>query len=268
MSFSQGYEPPSVELNQEEAVLEIFHPAEGVLRKVMPSAAGILILRCRLVPVALTNTAARVQLTSENETLTSVPLYEDASVVFGYEHEVSISRWQAIALEYAGTGQEIREGTALPFQGTELSQGTLRLSSPLYFKPFRSEGENHAEQHATQASGERLITPPGVLNKQVLRPYGGYYKPGARLEDIQQVYYSLTSIQQRTGVRLHSSSNVNPSTMVLPSLRTEESLSLGGALAAGYATISITTDGGDVPMKSFHCEAVAGGVDVRFRAEN
>jgi hypothetical protein len=268
MSLSEGYETPSITLNEEEGVLEIFHPSEGHLRKESQIIPEILILRCQMCPLAREASDISVQLIAEDEALESAPLYDKSIVAYGHDKEIYASQWQGIALEYTGIGIAISEGESLSFQDNEFSFGKIKVTSPLYLKPFRVEVENHKERHLTLEGGAHLITPPSALNKQVLRGYGGYYKEGISFEHIQQIYYSLTSTHNVTRIRLTSTEQLQeegspPPTggqnlIFTPSLREEEYLSLGGALAAGYACISMEIEEKTILFKSFRCAPLNG----------
>jgi hypothetical protein len=280
MPLSEGYETPSIVLNEEEGVLEIFHPSEGHLLKESKIVPEILILRCQMCPLARQPSDISVQLTAEDEALESAPLYDKNVVAYGYDKEIFASQWQGIALEYTGIGMSISDEESLSFQDNEFSFGKIKVASPLYLKPFRVEVENHKEHHLTLESGAHLITPPSVLNRQVLRGYGGYYKEGVSFEHIQQIYYSLTSTHKVTRIRLTSTEQLQeegspPPTggenrIFTPSLREEECLSLGGTLAAGYASISLEIEEKTILFKSFRSAPLNGHptfINVYFKPD-
>ncbi|MBX9621071.1 MAG: hypothetical protein K2X28_03430 [Alphaproteobacteria bacterium] len=268
MPLSEGYETPSIALNEEEGVLEIFHPSEGQLLKESQIIPEVLILRCQIYPIARPPSDISVQITSENEVLESALLYDESIVAYGYDREIRTSQWQGIALEYTGIGMSISDGESLSFQEDDLFFGKIKMSSPLYLKPFRIEVENYKEHHLTLEDGAHLITPPSALNKQVLRGYGGYYKKGIPFEHIQQIYYSLTSTHNLTRIRLTSTEQLQEegspppiggeNRIFTPSLREEEYLSLSGALAAGYAYISLGIEEKTILFKSFRSAPLSG----------
>jgi hypothetical protein len=257
MPLSKGYETPSVDLNEEEGILEIFHPDEGHLVKESKITPESLILRCQVRPLARQPSDIHVQLTAEEEVLESALLYDKGSVVYGYDKEISASQWQGIALDYIEIGTAISEGESFSFQGGNFQLGKINVTSPLYVKPFRIEEENHTEHHLTLTDGTSLIIPPGLQNKKVLRPYGGYYQKGVPLEAIQQIYYSLTSIHHQTRIRLMSSEHLQAEEskgfIIMPPLREEEHLSLSAALVAGCAQISLEMGDKTLLFTSFHC---------------
>lgn len=279
MPLSEGYDPPSISLNEEEGVLEIFHPSDGHLLKESQIIPEILILRCQIYPLVRQPSDISVQLIAEDEALESAPLYDKGIVAYGYDKEIYACQWQGIALEYTGIGIAVSQGESLSFQDNDLSFGKIKVTSPLYLKPFRVEVESHKEHHLTLENGSHLITPPSALNKQVLRGYGGYYKEGTSFEHIQQIYYSLTSTHNATRIRLISTEQLQeegspPPTggenrIFTPSLREEEYLSLGGALAAGYASISLEIEEKTTLFKSFRCASLSGHptfINVYFKS--
>lgn len=279
----EGYEPFTPELNQEEGVLDITHHGDCTLIEESKIVAETIILRCALCPLSLQDNSISVQLIAEGEFLEQAPLYEEESVAYGYEWESESSCWQAIALNYTGIGRGVCEGESFVFYGDTLPSGKIEVQSPLYIKPFRCESSNYQERMTTLPSGMILRSPPGTLDTQTLRGYGGYYKTGIALEDIQQVYYSLTSTHRDTRVRLINSTTLQRQHTPPPHggqlfderihfspLREEEYLSLPGALAAGYGRLVVRSDFGETTFSSFLCETVPGFpglVNVYFRGE-
>ncbi|MBI2707873.1 MAG: hypothetical protein HYX35_06160 [Proteobacteria bacterium] len=274
-----GYEPGFVELNHEEGHLEITHPSLCVLLEGSQIVPETLALRCVLHPVSLLNKTSKVQSIFEGEALAETFLYDESSVSQG---DARNSQWSGIAVEYVGVGQGIYQGEKFVFSGKTLPFGTMEEQAPLYLKPFCVETQSYQVRTTTLAGGQTLTSPPGVLNTRVLRGYGGCYQPGIPLEQIQQVYYALTSDYDKTRIRLYTSSalqaqhtppphggrDFNQEVMFSPLPREEEYLSLSGALAAGYARFSLKTDYGVVQYSSYLCESVPGHptfVSVSFR---
>lgn len=272
MPLHKGYEPSAVELNHEEGVLEISHPSDCVLIEESKLVAETLILRCVIKPICMKDKTVKVRLISEGEVLEDTPLYEEESLAFGYEKEIKHSQWQGIALEYTGMGRGVYQGESFHFDGKTLPHGHIEIGHPLYFKPFKVDTDNHQERTTTLASGQILTSPPGALDAQVLRGYGGYYKEGIAPEEIQQVYYSLTSTHTQTRVRLFTSSTLHEQhtsppnggrdfhrdVIFNPSIQEEEYLSLSGAIATGYARLTVSTDWGKIQFLSYLCESVSG----------
>lgn len=264
----EGYEPSSVELNEEEGVLDISDESDCILLEETKIVAETLILRCALRPIPMAHKTTQVQLISEGELLKPTPLYGKESISYGYEREVENSQWRGVALEYVNIGRGIHQGETFTFHGKNLPMGKIECGNPLYIKPFRIESQNHQVRQTTLPSGQILTSPPGILDARVLRGYGGYYKEGIAIEEIQQVYYSLTSTHSHTRVRLYSSSTLRENQTPPPLggkdiiFNThpieEESLTLPGALAAGYAHFFVTTDCGQNQFRSFLVEPVPG----------
>jgi hypothetical protein len=281
MPLHEGYEPSTPELNQEEGVLDISHDSDCILIEESKIVAETLILRCVLRPIPLENETTHVQLISEGETLDGTPLYDEESISYGYEREVEHSRWQGIALDYAGMGRGLHQGNSFVFYGETLPLGKLEIDSPLYVKPFKIESQNVQERTTTLPSGEILTSPPGVLDTRVLRGYGGYYKEGVAVDEIQQIYYALTPSHSQTRIRLFSSSHLQEEHIPPPlggkglsgnvtfgPHREEELLTLSGAIAAGYAHLSVIMETHTILFRSYLCEAVPGHhtfVNVYFR---
>lgn len=167
-------------------------------------------------------------------------------------------------------------------EGDHLLEGQIEIKTPLYLKPFGVETQNYTETCTTHETGKIFISPPDVFNATILRGYGGYYKPGTRLEDIQQVYYSLTSIEDQTRIRLVSSRVLHEKHIVppeggkefgqdvlfFPKPKKEEFLSLAGCISSGLCRLSISSELGVVKFSSFLCEPVQGHplqINVHFK---
>lgn len=262
ISPQEGYEPSAPELNQEEGILDISHNAECSLIEESKIAAETLILRCSLHPISIQNKDIMVQLISEGEPLENTLLYEEKSIAYGYNREIENSQVQGIALEYMGTGRGIYQGEPFVFHEKILPSGQLNTKAPLYVKPFQIESKHHQERQTTLPSGQVFTSPPGVLDTPILRGYGGYYKEGCVLEDMQQIYYALTSTHNQTKARLYRAEQHSHV------MQKEECLTLPGALAAGLAHIEVTTEFGSISLSSFLCERVPGHsklVNVYFK---
>ena len=281
LSFQEGYEPGSVELNHDEGLLEITHASSVFLQQESKIVAETLILRCTLRPVPLFNKTAKVRLISENELLEEAYLYNEETVSPGYDRPIRQSQWQGIAVEYAGMGQGIHLGETFIFHGTILPTGEIEAKMPLYIKPFQTEETVISVRTTTVAAGQVLTSPPGVLNTRILKGYGGYYQTGIPLGEIEQVYYACTSDYDKTRVRLYTSSALRAQytppprggrvgtqeVLFTPLPQEEEYLSLPAALAAGYASFSVKTAFGSISYVSTLCEPVSGQstvVNVHF----
>ncbi|HUX78209.1 MAG TPA: hypothetical protein VMW10_00465, partial [Alphaproteobacteria bacterium] len=191
-------------------------------------------------------------------------------ISYGYDREVENSMWQGIALDYAGIGRGFHQGSSFMFYGTALPLGKLEIVNPLYIKPFKTEFQDVLERSTTLPSGQILTSPPGALDTRILRGYGGYYKEGIALDEIQQVYYALTATHSQTRVRLFCAQELQSLSgeMSFDSLHEEEILPLSGALAAGYARLSVLMETSTIQFRSYLCEPVSGHstfVNVYFR---
>lgn len=279
----EGYVPGSVELNHEEGLLDIKGAGLCHILEESQTVAESLTLRCELRPLSRLPNPRAVRLISEGELLEEGDLYAEDSVTPEYERSLRLSQWQGVALLYGGVGHGVAEGEGFSFQGLDLPYGRLVLPTPLYIKPFQTEGENYQLRTLTTGEGQTLSFPPGALNTKVLRGYGGYYYPGIGLEEIEQIYYTLTAAYEKTKVRLYSSAQLrsqntpppqggrefNATLTFSPTLSPQEILNLPGCLAAGYASLEVRVEGDPVRFFSYSCRGVPGSpslVEVSFRA--
>ena len=267
-----GYEPSSIELNTQEGVLDITNEGRCTLIEESKISLETLILRCTLSPFSRENKAIRVRKIVEGQSLKDVPLYDPQAVTYDYEEEPETFQWQGVALKYTGQGRGIFQGKEYIFQGITCSLGHLDLQTPLYIKPFKVERENYEERVTTFRDGSFLVSPPGLIDGKILRGYGGSYKVGQRLEDIQQIYYTLTSTHDRTRVQLFTSiqllDNLTPppeggkthdhQIVFYPPPEREEYLSLSGTLAEGYAHVTFIMNEVEISFSSFHSEKIPG----------
>ena len=251
-------------------MLEISGEASCQLVEESQTVPETLSLRCRLRPLPQRYPGSKMQLISEGKALEESPLYADATIVQGYERLLHLSRWQGIAVVYEGAGQGKFQGNFFVFQGLEVPWGRLEIGQPLYIKPFATEDQDYQLRVTTVGEGEVLSTPPGMLNTKMLRGYGGYYQPGIPLEEMEQVYYSLTSDYEKTKVRLHSSATLrsqhtppphggrdfNETVVFSPTLMPQEYLSLPACLAAGDASLDLVTPWATIPYRSYGCKSV------------
>lgn len=256
----EGYEPNTPELNTEMGHLDI--TSDGLFELVFDDQIGpeTLILRCSLKPIPYENKEVTVQLTVNDVTYKPTHLYDKTSLSYGYELDADDSHLQAIVLDYTGVGFGREAEDLFDIQGNEFPSGKLKVENPLYVKPFLVEANNHHEQ---------LKSPLGV---RVLRGHGGHYKLGSKLEDIQQIYYSLTSVQDQTRVNLFSSQVLheqhtppptgghvfNQQILFRPLPTEEQYLSLKSALVAGFCSLSVEIDGEDIKYKTFQAETISG----------
>jgi hypothetical protein len=268
----QGFEPIPPELNSDLGVLEITGPPHFELLEDRKTTIETLVLRCTLKPLPLLNKNIKVQLTVEGIPLPDCQLYEKDSMTYGYAGEIESSCWEGITLQYDGLGYFMTEGNSTPLQGDVFSEGRLLMGNPLYVKPFITESEQVHERVTSYGIDQILVTPPGKLNTRVLRGYGGYYKEGAKLDDICQVYYSLVASEDRTRVRLFSSlllheqhtppplggQDFKQNLIYFPEPKREQYLSLGGALAEGFCTLSLETNAGISLFRSYLGERLVG----------
>lgn len=268
----EGFEPPSLDLNQDQGNLEITEPSAYEIQEESSLVAETLSLQCTARPLPLSDRTPKVCLISESSPLEEATLYHPATVSRGYEKSISLSQWQGIAIEYAGMGKGVRQGVEFTFSGTEISNGTLDIPYPLYVKPFQTEKTSVRLRKTTVGPYQVLSSPPGKLNSVILRGYGGYYQRGIPLKECEQVYYGLTSDYEKTRIYLYSSALLRdqgtPSPqgghkgeedyIFDPPPREEESLSLLGAFAAGYARLTVKTRFGNLFYKSFLAEEIPG----------
>jgi hypothetical protein len=281
-TINNGFEPSQPELNTEKGVLDIGSSSECDLIEESKLVAETLILRCTLKPVPYLNRDIRVRLIVQSNPLEDALLYDKGSLTYGYEREFEHSMVQGIALDYMGMGRGIQRGESFVFEGTDLNEGCIKSTHPLYVKPFSVETQSHVERTTSLHSGQILISPPGALSARILRGFGGYYKEGIKFEDIQQVYYSLTAVDDKTRVRLFSSTllheqhtpapqggrDFNKQILFHPHPDRHEYLSLSGALAEGFCSLSVEHEGGITKFSSTFGEPIVGHptlLDVYFK---
>jgi len=266
MPRSSGYEPQAIDLNQEEATLDITHPALCVLEEESKLFAESLVLRCSLKPLPLQNQALKVQLILEGDPLESALLYDTSSLIPTGHFQGLECQWEGLSLQYEGSGYGTFQGKTFPLSGNSFPFGQIQMRNPLYLKPFHVEQEAYQERRTTLPTGQVLTSPPGVTDTVILRRYGGYYKKGIPLSEIQQIYYSLTSSHGKTRVRLYKATDPHTPQRLYP--QEEESPSFGGAIASGSAPISVVSNGLSLGFSSYLCEPVPGQpnlINVHFR---
>lgn len=242
-----GYKAPSTAgLNADEPLLEVGgSPEESdiTLLKEEDFFPKKLTLRAIFRPIPRGPSQTQVTLITQGEALKTGRLYNDPQTHVEPSTLIPHARYQDIQLLYQGIGsyQLGLENLALQGLETESFRIALEAENILYTKPFAVETRPVIFERVTQIGDGRVFTnPPGRFDVRVLRPYGGYYQPGLPAEQCQQVYYDLSEKEESTAVLLTLESP--PNAVFVPSLPSEQVLSLGAALCAGYAQLTLLVD--------------------------
>jgi hypothetical protein len=269
---SEGFEPVTPESNSEEGFLQISGSSSIDLLEEGKIVADKIVLRCELKSLPIQDRTIKVGWIKDKQVLSPTLLYEPPSITYGYELEIEHSQIQAMSLEYTGQGFCESQNETYLIEGNQLPEGQMDMRNPLYMKPFVVETQPFTETSTSHEAGKVFVSPPGVFNASILRGYGGYYKAGIRPEEIQQIYYSLTSLEDQTRVRLFSSKGLHEKQIVppeggkefgqdvlfFPKPKEEEFLSLAGCIASGFCHLTVLTEWGTVKFSSFLCEPVQG----------
>lgn len=182
--YGRGYQAPSTALfNTDLGTIQIA-PSEEVIDSVeaiqMPDFIEVLI-DFIAVPLPQDNILATYQF--DNIVWPSVPLYPVDELQF-------IS---ALKLVYGGA-IKIRDGTqresvlirSKTIEGFEIE---VNEEEPVYIHTF----DYHKSSIEVRVQEKRVVVP--------IWPAGGFYRPGCQLEQIQQVFCSISELEQKTFVR-------------------------------------------------------------------
>lgn len=188
-----------------------------------------IIIQAQADPVPLKTKASQVSLLAQGRALPSQALYDPSTLSHHFAYEPEDCQIQAIRLNFHGSEWQ----NILPFNPGDL----------IYEKPFRVQDNRVIHEERSQEEN-----PP-----RRLYGYGGVYKPGLALNQIQQVYSELFEGINKTEITLTSSSQwqergvtpFNKGTfhqqhiLVESQLTYEQSLNLGAALIEGYAKVKV-----------------------------
>lgn len=179
--YPGGYQAPSTAfINGGEARLHIKDEGGTYLcgEEEMPPWIQ---LRFLLNPILLMT--APVNLTSQaGETMMHGQLYQESEV--RYLH----ARHQAIELRYTGFG---RVQLSDPLHLLKLPGLSCQKDQAVCHFEFQSQQGNDIHINRTIVDDKVITTPPGMESGYPLWCYGGYYRPGCSLAEIEQIFFSL-----------------------------------------------------------------------------
>ncbi len=228
--LTEGYDAPNTEQSTPDLAKldsqDFWHVKSVDFQFTLPDK---IIIQAQAEPVPLKAKTAQVSLLAQGKPLPSQALYDPATLSHHFTYEPEDCQIQAIRLKYHGSEWQ----SLLPFNPGDL----------IYEKPFRVQENRviHEEHNQGETSPRRLYG------------YGGAYKAGLSLNQIQQVYSELFEGINKTEITLTSSSQwhergVTPFNngtfhqqhiLVESQLTYEQSLNLGAALIEGYAKVKV-----------------------------
>ena len=117
----------------------------------------------------------------------------------------------------------------------------LKDSLTLFEKLFVTQAKGVQLLKQQMVDKKLIVTPPGKEGAQPLWGYGGYYRPGCDLKQIEQIFFTPFVEGQRTGVFLTRASSVLGSSNSNITFMDNASLSnLAGDIEAGKVTLDVS----------------------------
>lgn len=195
--YPQGYQAPSTAgINTRKGLIQLsldITETEDFWESHFPEGIA---LRTRLVEVPIRDPII-VTLTIDSQKWPPFSLYE----AFPAAAHASVN------IMYEGNGRiQWKSGEqGHPFSGLHTQKLTLLCPSPLYEKCFHSLSERQVAIHRQTLEGHHSLTsPPGEQDIYPLWPYGGFFKPGCRVHEIEQTVFTLSTASGQCEVHLSS----------------------------------------------------------------
>jgi hypothetical protein len=244
----------------------------------------ILILRARIMPLLRHHDGSvMAKFIKDSKAFSTISVYST---------ETSIARHgqhQSIELDYVGVGQiQCPEtGQMIPFAGNTFL-GLALEKTTLFVKTFLSQETGTVTlTHVNSGYNRYMVYPSGLENAYPLWGYGGYYRSGIPLTQIEQIFFTITQKNTQTAVYLTPLSfwkekgifpplggKNGPETVVYID---ENALivtrSLGGDIEAGEVSISMSYGVDErgkklnITYKSFRYDQKEEFVDITFKKE-
>lgn len=238
--YPRGYQAPSTAgINTKKGRIDLSpEPGEDFSESHFPEG---IVLKAKLIGCPIQN-PVEITLSVDNQSYPPIslcrahPASAHASVQLRYEG-IGRIQWQA-----GETGQS--------FSGVNAQRFLLILINEnlLYVKPFLFLPEGHLDIHRkTLADRHSLTTPPGEQDIYPLWPYGGFFKIGCRIQEVEQTVFTLTTSLDSCAPQLSLLSSWREKPKVLGKERVrflaefDEShhQSLAGDIEKGHITIQL-----------------------------
>ncbi len=218
----QGYHAPSTEdVNTEQASFEI-----GKRVKVFESFEDFspdrLVIQGRLKPILHTPTQTiHAYFTMANQRFHPYPLYQKDKLMERY------GCLKAIEIHL--------ERILFPVMTKD-----FKIDHPqIYQKKFSVQTEESCVLTHEMRDGKWVMSPPGIVGKQPLWCYGGFYQPGCQLHEIEQIVFTPTREQDKTILHLSRISSWHTKgheVAFIDPLEENQKLSLVGEIEKGHIT--------------------------------
>jgi hypothetical protein len=143
---------------------------ETVLLAESLEAPDQIYLTAKLEGVRQTQDTLTVRLQDDTHLFDPILLYPETTQEYA---------WSYVTLESAGYGNYLWNHQWIPFCNHRVPQGVLKVPSPLYHHSFIRQTESFIF-----AEDEHV---------QVMKGYGGFYRPSCRVEEIQQIFFTVRS---------------------------------------------------------------------------
>ena len=229
--YPKGYVAPTTEaVNTHLPVFDLadsdYVPEENLL----PTLPDVVRLRAQLQPIPITDKTAHVVYERDGKALKSMPLYEVSD-------ELGISsQLQAVQLVFSNLIEQEKDKQfcLLSLDNFDL---VLEQENLIFVMNFVHQIDVK-KLSATSIENEDalMITPPGAVNANPVWGYGGYYRDGCDLHQIEQILFTITRNPPNTGVHLSRSSRVKSGATFVDSSSVKN---LGELIEAGAAQISL-----------------------------
>lgn len=223
---------------------------ESSVAEEIESLPETVVMRVKPVPLPIQDLSALISVTSDGIPLREQRIYSPETLAIRFDLNSNLCQFAGIQLQYVTTLTE----SAKP--SVALHEGDVIYEKPFAFAKPGTLVNTFTTNESTRAI---LKNPPGRENVRYLYGYGGRFEGGLPLEAYEQIYFEAVDGGDASEIVLTSESiwrsrevsldgegiYQNHKVMKDPTIKAEQSLNLGAALAGGYASLRITDPEGE-----------------------
>ena len=229
--YPKGYVAPTTEtVNTHLPVFDLANGEYVPEENFVPTLPEVVRLRAQLLPILITDKTAHVVYERDGKALKYLSLYE-VSDELGLN-----SQFQTVQLVFSGLIEQEKDKQfcLLNLDSFDLVLGQENL---IFEMSFVSQiGVKKLSAMSVENEDALMITPPGILNANPVWGYGGYYREGCDLHQIEQILFTITRNPPNTGVHLSRGNRVRPGATFVDSVSVKN---LEELIEAGAAQISL-----------------------------
>lgn len=261
--YPKGYVAPTTETVNthlpEFDLAESDYVAEENLLSTLPE---VVRLRSQLRTIPITNKSAQVIYERDGRALKAMSLYEVPDEL-GVNGQV-----QVVQLLFSNVIEQEKDHQFTLLSLDKLDLALEKENVIFEMKFVHQTGVRKLSSMSLEDEDGLLITPPGTINANPVWGYGGYYREGLSLQQIEQILFTITRSPPNTSVHLSRCSRVKAGATFIDSVPLKN---LEELIESGAAQISlnygIDEDGKEVGQsyRSYHATQNNSAIDIYFK---